>query len=209
MELQKRPWLKKVDFFRAVQDQLEGLYDRANLAEEAKIPILRLDIEQVSIDLLCAQSSIFPASIEQLKEEHYHDYDETSWYAIAGYLEVDRIINLINNSKIDPTLFLQLVRFIRIWTSQRAIVGNAWGFPGNYAWMILATWACLNWKKKQVSLFALIKHFFEALAVYDWSLPLAITAAGKAYKLREKQDRLPIMTSIKPSFNAFCKLIRI
>ncbi len=195
--------LSKLDFFENVQRKLDGICAKSTLAMDAHVPILRLEIESVAIDLLCVQQANFPAVIQTIEEEDASRFDEISWQAFSGYLEVERILEqvVLHLPKAD---FISLVKAVRTWAKARLIKGNAWGFLGNYSWTVLAAWACtrLPEQGKRLGIDELLLHFFKTVSSHNWERLVALTEEGKNCKVRSKQDRMPIITCIAPHFNS-------
>ena len=189
-------------FLADMQENMEGLIERSLIIKQAKVPLLQMNIEGVSIDLMVANcpNGILPTSTNI-------ELDSTSWQAAIGYWEAKTIINTVSKV-IDLDLFRLLVRSIRYWAKIRHIHGQAWGFLGSFSWTLLAAHICVASKIGNRQIEELLVDFFAMLAEYDWSRPIALTTAGKEYKIRTPPDWMPIVTSISPVQNSARNITR-
>jgi poly(A) polymerase Pap1 len=105
--------------------------------------------------------------------------------------------------------FQWFVKAIKVWADARAIKGNAFGFLGTYSWTILAAWVLDKIPEQEDSedVSVLMTYFFDNLNQHDWASPIAIVE-GHSYKIRGKQDRMPILTTIKPYYNSARNITR-
>ncbi len=186
-------------FLEGVQQRLQGLCDRSRLVEDARVPVLRMQIEGVSVDLLCART--VSKLDEPLTEAARSRVDPASWQALAGYLEAEAILKAVQ-TRVSLESFRELLRGVRAWAKARQLHGNAWGFLGNFSWALLAAWSCASYPQKGASAAALLSHFFQTLAQHDWSQPVALTEAGKRYRVRVPPDWMPVITSVEPCQNS-------
>ncbi len=189
-------------FLADMQQNLEGLIENSLIIKQARVPLLQINIEGVSLDLMVANcpKGILPTSPNI-------ELDSTSWQAAIGYWEAETIIDTVSKV-VDLELFQLLVRSIRCWAKMRHIHGQAWGFLGSFSWTLLAAYSCVASKSGNRKIEELLVHFFEMLAEYDWNKPIALTTAGKEYKIRTPPDWLPIVTSISPVQNSARNITR-
>lgn len=190
-------------FLESVRQKLEGLCDRALLVKDARVPVLRMRLEGVSVDLLYARSLSCLGTLEHLAEAVRQNSDPVSWLAFAGCLEADMLADKVCQ-RIPFESFRHLLRAVRAWAKARQIHGNAWGFLGSFSWALLAAWSCESYPQDAADtrLPSLLAHFFTALTQHDWSQPIALTEAGRQYQVRERRDWLPVITSIEPCQNS-------
>lgn len=188
------------EFLSGVKEKLTGIYQQARIVSGSQVPILKLVIEDISIDLLYAQSSQFPF-LQALTPNVRTLFDQTSWQTLVGSLEGDILLET-SSRYVQLDNFRQFLRFVRIWAKARAIIGNAWGFPGNFSWALMAAWSCENLTNKNTSPALMLVNFFERLSQHNWSEPIALTQSGKNYQVTLPKDLLPIITSVKPHQNS-------
>ena len=79
---------------------------------------------------------------------------------------------------------------------------------GSFSWTLLAAHSCVTSESGNRQIEELLVDFFAMLAEYDWSRPIALTTAGKEYKIRTPPDWLPIVTSISPVQNSARNITR-
>lgn len=197
-----------LSFLEMVQTKLEGWYESARLISTAQVPVLKLQMEGISVDLLCVQYPASFISMDALSEKHRRYFSPQDWQAVTGILEATSILKSIPKS-VSLDTFQWFVKAIKIWADARAIKGNGFGFLGTYSWTILAVWVLDKIPEGEDSedVSVLMAYFFETLSQHDWANPIAIVE-GYLYKIRGKQDRMPILTSIKPYYNSARNITR-
>jgi poly(A) polymerase len=216
-------------FLKQVQNRLAGLCDRSQLVKSARVPVLRMAIEGVAVDLLSATTLGQSQIIEPLSEAARPFFDPVSWSAAVGILEADLIADTVSQH-LSWDLFTNLLRAVRTWAKARQIHGNAWGFLGNFSWALLTAWTsiqcgditpdsprlfysqenggfvgavspCPPCPRDDKLLDILLAHFFQILSQHDWTQPIALTEAGKQYPVRKSREWFPVITSIEPCHN--------
>jgi poly(A) polymerase len=197
-------------FLASVGQRLEGLCEIIQLVINAKVPVLRLKLEGISVDLLVAQfeaelGTEIEGNIQNIQSRIQHQK------SIIGCWEADLIVDLISQhlSLDDFRLFL---RAIRAWAKKRCIYGNSWGFLGGFSFTLLAAWSCVNRKELSWSshnnVEGLINTFFQLLNQHDWNQIITLTDVGKNYEVQHPRDWLPIVTSIEPCQNTARNITR-
>jgi len=199
--------ITKKEFLEGVQQRLVGISDSARFVLDARVPILKLSIEGIALDLMCCQNLMYPATIQKIQTSDWHKFDDSSWQALAGYFEAAYISESIQKTSVDLPLFLKFVQCIKVWTISKSIKGNSFGFLGNYSWTVFAVWICSQ-SSKNTTLTDLIKLFYKKLATHDWTIPVVINKEALKYKVQKNQDRMPIVTSVKPYFNSTRNITR-
>ncbi|MBF2067146.1 MAG: DUF504 domain-containing protein [Calothrix sp. C42_A2020_038] len=187
-------------FLHSVQQNLQGLYEYSQVVLDARVPVLRLKIETISIDLLYARYENTISAIERR-------IDSISLKAIIGCWETDLIIDTVSKY-VSFDLFKTLLRAVRAWAKSRSIYGNAWGFLGGFSWVILTAWSCIYYNQADKSIESLLAHFFQVLNQHNWKQPISLTEAGKKYDVQLPRDWLPITTSIEPCQNTARNITR-
>ena len=184
-------------FLDSVRQRLEGLCDRAQVVSSARMPLLRMRFEGVSVDLLYARRPSELGTIEPLTEAARPFFEPVSWKALVGCLEADALTDIVRQY-VPLESFRELLRAVRAWAKARQIHGNAWGFLGSFSWALLAAWSCTRYPQAgaDTGLEALLAHFFQVLNQHDWSQPVTLTQAGRQYQMLH-YDWLPVITSIE------------
>lgn len=194
------------DFLSKIKQALSGLYQQARIITNAQVPILKLKIDDVPVDLLYAGSSLFPFALPlNVSAQKY--FDQTAWQTLVGCLEADILLAIVSEF-VELENFREFVRAVRLWARSRAILGNAWGFPGSFSWTILAAWSLNNLSNTKTQAVELMANFFNRLEKHNWSEPIALTEAGRKYQATLPKDWLPIITSIKPNQNSARNICR-
>ncbi len=193
-------------FLKQVQTRLAGLCvsealveDRSQLVKSGRVPVLRMEIEGVAVDLLSATTLGQLEIIEALSEADRPFFDAVSWSAVVGALEADLIMDTVSKH-LSWDLFINLLRAVRTWAKARQIHGNAWGFLGNFSWALLTAWSSIH--SKDLNLDILLADFFQILSQHDWTQPIALTEAGTQYQVHKSREWLPVITSIAPCHNS-------
>ncbi|NJK75619.1 MAG: poly(A) polymerase [Microcoleus sp. SU_5_6] len=130
-------------FLQQVQNKLAGLCERSQLIISARVPVLRMKIEGIAVDLLAAATSAPPQIIEPLSEAARPFFDPISWSAAVGVLEADLVIETVSQH-LSWDVFINLLKAVRAWAKVRQIHGNAWGFLGNFSWTLLTAWTAIH-----------------------------------------------------------------
>lgn len=185
-------------FLVQVEDSLTGLCDRSQVILDAKFPLLRVQIEGVSLDLLYTQVEIFDGWENVDIRDLSSRIKNTKF--ITGCWDADVTIDLVQQ-QIPLNRFRLLLRSVRVWAKSRKIHGNSWGFLGGFSWSLLCAYTCINYSAKDKSVEALIAHFFQILSSHNWHQVIYLTDAGKQYMPQLPQDLLPIVSSIEPCKN--------
>ncbi|BAZ17135.1 RNA 2',3'-cyclic phosphodiesterase [Calothrix sp. NIES-4071] len=180
-------------FLHNVQQHLQDLCESSQVVLDARVPVLRLKIETISIDLLYVR-------YENTAHSSERRIDSTSLKAIIGCWEADLIIDTVSKY-VSFDLFKILLRAVKAWAKCRCIYGNAWGFLGGFSWVILTAWSCTSYNQASDNIELMLAHFFQMLNQHDWKQPISLTEAGQQYEVQLPRDWLPIITSIEPCQN--------
>ena len=185
-------YLSVENFFKNIQQRLEGLCESIQLILEAKVPLLRLKkLEGISVDLLYT----------------HFDGDSNSGISIIGCWEADFITEFVQKY-LPIESFQLLLRAVRRWAKLRGVYGNSWGFLGGLSFALLSAWSCQYYNYKDINLDKLLLNFFQVVSQHDWNQPIALTEAGEEYCLQLPRDLLPIITSIEPCQNTARNITR-
>jgi poly(A) polymerase len=185
-------------FLASVEECLQGLCDRSQVVVDARFPVLWLQIEGISLDLLYTQVEAVEGW-ERLDLAALAPLIKNT-KAIIGCWDADLIIDRVT-ARLPLATFKLLLKAVRAWAKARSIYGNSWGFLGGFSWSILCAYSCINYRGSDFSVESLLAHFFAILSQYDWSEPLALTDAGRAYEAHIPRDLLPIVSAIEPCKN--------
>ncbi len=199
-------YLTGENFLTRVADCLQGLCDspeerlcqRSQVLLDAKFPVLRLEIEGISLDLLYTQVAVNDGwETRNIRDLQAQIKDPKS---IIGCWEADLIVDLVKQ-QLRLERFQMLLKAVRSWAKVRGLYGNSWGFLGGFSWSLLCAYTCIDYRDPDKSLTALLANFFQVLSRYNWRNPIALTDIGKKYQAKLPQDLLPIVSSIEPCKN--------
>ncbi|MCT7951301.1 RNA repair domain-containing protein [Ancylothrix sp. C2] len=179
--------ISETSFLRQVAEKLQGLSQECRLVE-GTLPTLRLQLEGLDVDLLCACTNSNP------REKHQP-------LSLKGCWEADELLSQVEK-RVPVFQFREFLRIVRAWAKVRCIHGNAWGFLGNFSWALLAAICCRDFPKHQeITLENLLSHFFTTLSAHDWKNPLSLSEAGRCYQVKVPPDWLPIISTLEPCQN--------
>jgi poly(A) polymerase len=192
-------------FLDRVADCLTGLADRSQVVLNAKFPLLRLEFEGISLDLLYTQVEVIDRwetlNLVDLKPQIK---DPKS---IMGCWEADLLVDLVKQY-VPIDRFQLLLKAIRAWAKVRGLYGNAWGFLGGFSWSLLCAYTCIDYRGTDRSVEALFAHFFDLLSHHNHRKVIALTDVGKKYIAKLPQDLFPIVSSIAPCKNTARNITR-
>ncbi|BAY24015.1 RNA 2',3'-cyclic phosphodiesterase [Calothrix sp. NIES-2100] len=182
-------------FLVSVQQRLQGLC-HTQLVLDARVPVLRLQLEGISLDLLYARAENY-----QLARKTPQNLDPISLKAIIGCWEADLMEEVVGKY-VSLDTFRQLLRAVRAWAKARDIYSNAWGFLGGFSWALLCAFFCTFYKESEASIEKLLANFFQLLHHHDWQQAIVLTDVGRQYQVQSPRDWLPVVTSIEPCHNS-------
>jgi poly(A) polymerase len=135
-------YVSGAEFLERTAELLDGLADRIQVISTAKFPVLRLELEGVSFDLLYTQVPIdrldlinnitTAGKVENISNLlPTTDKDPPS---IAGCWEADIILDRVG-AHLPISCFRTLLTAVRAWAKVRGIYGNS--FMGIYRWLLV------------------------------------------------------------------------
>ncbi|VDD81961.1 unnamed protein product [Mesocestoides corti] len=103
-----------------------------------------MKVEGTSVDLIMSRLNLpyvpNPLVFNQKPEKFYSNVDHFSVHGLSGLHLSQKIRELVP----DFSLFTDLLKVIKIWTSRRLIKDYVYGFPASVAWAILCAYICIN-----------------------------------------------------------------
>ncbi|KAI8612938.1 hypothetical protein BC830DRAFT_1170655 [Chytriomyces sp. MP71] len=132
--------VKRDDFFHGMVDLLRGSVSISNvkILSDAHVPIIKLTLDGVEIDLLCARFFLefIPRDLDLSNVALRENLDERCLRSLHGTLVTEEILRLVPHLE----AFRAALRFIKFWAKTRAIYSSAMGYaaesPG--LWLLLA-----------------------------------------------------------------------
>lgn len=177
---------------------------------DAFVPIIKLEYESVSIDLIFAslpsQASI-PRDFTMDDLSVLRGLDQVAMRSVNGTRVAKELLELVPQ----PTAFRHALRAIKVWSKQRAIYGFVFGYPGGIAWCIMVARIC------QLYPFAcgatIIDKFFSLMCQWNWKTsPVMLKEVETSSILHlpvwnptvNYSDRGHLMPVITPAYPSMC-----
>lgn len=197
-------------FFDIFDKLLRKLPDLDEIASvpDAFVPIIKIKISGISIDLICAHLDIAQVPLDLTLEDKnlLKNIDEKDLRALNGTRVTDEILKLVPQ----PTVFKHALRAIKMWAQRRAIYGNIMGFPGGVAWAMLVARICQLYPNAVSA--TIVGKFFNILTKWNWPQPVLLKPIEdgplqvrvwnpKIYPL-DRSHRMPVITPAYPSMCA-------
>lgn len=204
------------DFFQFYPGMFHEMSDESLVTEfvsvpDAFVPIIKLEYESVSIDLIFAS---LPSQSSIPK-----DFTMDDLSVLRGV--VDKPMRSINGTRVakemlelvpQHTAFRHALRAVKLWSKQRAIYGFVFGFPGGIAWCIMVARIC------QLYPFAcgatILDKFFGLMSQWNWKTsPVMLKEVQTSSILpnltpwnptTNYHDRAHLMPVITPAFPSMC-----
>ena len=128
------------DFFEHFRNLLEqasppGAIEKCSQVPDAHVPIIKLEYQGISIDLIFArlQVSSIPLDLHLEDNSLLRGLDEVDLRSVNGTRVTDDVLRLVPQEK----TFRHALRAVKLWATRRAIYGNIIGFPGGIAWAMM------------------------------------------------------------------------
>ncbi|KAF2466457.1 Poly(A) polymeras-like protein [Lindgomyces ingoldianus] len=175
---------------------------------EAYVPIIKMEYCGVSIDLLFVSLnsvSTVPKDLQLTDKNLLRGLDDTGMRSVNGTRVTTELLSLVPQVK----AFRHATRAIKLWSTQRAIYGAVFGYPGGVAWAIMVARIC------QLYPFAcgatILSKFFTLMGKWHWPRPVMLKAIEEGTMglrvwnpLIYPQDKSHIMPIITPAFPSMC-----
>jgi len=155
-------------FFGDLLNMLKREKDVTELhdVKDAHVPVIKMKYCEIQIDLLFAKLSYnnIDENLNSLSDDFIlKNCDRESVLSLNGRRVTDNILNLVP----DAENFRLTLRVIKLWSNNRGLYSNTFGYLGGVAWAILVAKVCQMFPKLKPN--KLIRKFFEVYSVWDWS----------------------------------------
>ncbi|ANB11484.1 polynucleotide adenylyltransferase PAP1 [Sugiyamaella lignohabitans] len=198
------------DFFKVFDELLRKRPELEEIASvpDAFVPIIKLKLSGISIDLICARLDIpqVPLNLTLEDKSLLKNIDEKDLRALNGTRVTDEILRLVPQ----PVVFKHALRAIKLWAQRRAIYANVFGFPGGVAWAMLVARICQLYPNAVSA--TIVGKFFNILTKWNWPQPvllkpiedgpLQVRVWNPRVYPQDKGHRMPIITPAYPSMCA-------
>ena len=174
---------------------------------DAFVPIIKLKLFGISIDLLFARLGIssVPLNLTLKDNNLLRGLDERDLRSLNGTRVTDEILELVPQEK----TFRTALRCIKLWAQRRAIYANIMGFPGGVAWAMLVARVCQLYPQATGSV--VVGKFFHIIRKWNWPQPILLKQIEdgplqvKIWNPRiYPSDRYHLMPIITPAYPSMC-----
>lgn len=200
------------DFFEHFPKVLEhmappGAVEEMTPVPDAFVPIIKLELCGISIDLIFARLAMSSVSLAlTLKDSSIlRGLEERDMRSLNGTRVTDEILELVPQQK----TFRTALRGIKLWAQRRAIYANVMGFPGGVAWAMMVARVCQLYPRATGSV--IIGKFFRILRRWSWPQPILLkTIEDGPLQVRVWNpkiyagDKWHLMPVITPAYPSMC-----
>lgn len=166
----------------------EGAIEKMTPVPDAFVPIIKLELSGISIDLIFARLVIpaIPMNLDLKNNDYLRGLDEREVRSLNGTRVTDEILELVPQQK----TFRLALRAIKLWAQSewvlsasplynltgdflgRAIYSNIVGFPGGVAWAMLVARVCQLYPQATGSV--IVGKFFRIMNKWNWPQPVLL-----------------------------------
>lgn len=167
----------------------EGAIEKMTPVPDAFVPIIKLELCGISIDLIFARLVIpsIPMNLDLKNNDYLRGLDEREVRSLNGTRVTDEILELVPQQK----TFRLALRAIKLWAQRkcrilflyhysnhliicigRAIYSNIVGFPGGVAWAMLVARVCQLYPQATGSV--IVGKFFRIMNKWNWPQPVLL-----------------------------------
>ncbi|KAL4893804.1 Poly(A) polymerase central domain-containing protein [Aspergillus ambiguus] len=200
------------DFFLDFPPVLErlapqGAIEKMTPVPDAYVPIIKLELSGISIDLIFARLIVpsIPINLDLKNNDYLRGLDEREVRSLNGTRVTDEILELVPQQK----TFRLALRAIKLWAQRRAIYSNIVGFPGGVAWAMLVARVCQLYPQATGSV--IVGKFFRIMNKWAWPQPVLLKPIEdgplqiKVWNPKIYHgDRFHLMPIITPAYPSMC-----
>ncbi|THC91892.1 hypothetical protein EYZ11_008644 [Aspergillus tanneri] len=191
------------DFFADFPPVLEklspqGAIEKMTPVPDAFVPIIKLELSGISIDLIFARLIIpsVPLNLDLKNNDYLRGLDEREVRSLNGTRVTDEILELVPQQK----TFRFALRAIKLWAQR---------FPGGVAWAMLVARVCQLYPQATGSV--IVGKFFRIMTKWAWPQPVLLKPIEEGplqIKVWNPQlyhgDRFHLMPIITPAYPSMC-----
>ena len=165
-------YVSRTHFFTSFKEELAKFpgIKHLNAIETAFVPIIKLVVNDVQIDLLFArlQYCQIPDNFNLMDTSLIKQLDPKCIRSINGYKVTMDILNSVPNFE----TFKLTLKAVKFWARQRFLYCHVIGFLGGISWTILVGRICQLYPNANMSM--LILKFFEITSLWRWPSPFQL-----------------------------------
>lgn len=142
----------------------------ARPVEEAFVPVIKTQIDEIELDLLFARLSLknIPDEFELSDGNILRNLDQKCVRSLNGCRVTDAILSLV--PEIEP--FRLALRAIKLWAKKRGVYSNAMGFLGGVSWAMLVAKTCQLYPLAPAA--TIVQKFFLVFQQWPWNRPVEL-----------------------------------
>ncbi|VDM20814.1 unnamed protein product [Hydatigera taeniaeformis] len=196
--------------FQAVLAAEESVED-LQAVQDAYVPLLKMKLMGVEIDLLFAQVDLMSVrsdfNLSDNSEQLLRNMDERDVRSVNGVRVTEDMLNLVY----PKDAFKTALKVIRLWAKRKNIYSNAIGFLGGVSWAILTCRICQLYPFAPPS--TIVHLFFIIYSQWPWPKPVRLRESEYIASLNlpvwdprhnptDQYHLMPILTPSYPSQNS-------
>ncbi|VDN98726.1 unnamed protein product [Rodentolepis nana] len=201
-------FITREDFFGDFQNVLlvEDCVEDLAAVPEAFVPVLKMKLLGVEIDLLFAQVDMMTIrddfSLSDNTEQLLRNMDERDVRSVNGVRVTNDILDLVYQKEV----FKKSLKVVRLWAKRKNIYSNACGFLGGVSWAIMVCRICQLYPMAYPSL--IVYTFFRIYKDWPWPKPVRLRESEHISSLglpvwdprHNPSDQLHLMPILTPSY---------
>ncbi|XP_060029267.1 poly(A) polymerase beta [Erinaceus europaeus] len=160
------------DFFASFYHKLRrhGGVRHLRAVEEAFVPVIKLCLDGVEIDVLFARLALqtIPDDLDLRDDSLLANLDIRCIRSLNGCRVTDEILHLVP----DLDSFRLTLRAVRLWAQRRNIYSNILGFLGGVSWAMLVARTCQLYPNAVAA--TLVRKFFLVFSEWEWPNPVLL-----------------------------------
>jgi poly(A) polymerase len=164
--------VERADFFAAFPDVLRRERDVTDITPvpDAYVPVLRMVISGISIDLVMARLPVTTVSddVNLLDVHVLRNLDEKDILSLNGSRTTDEILRLVP----DVATFHTSLRAIKLWAKRRGLYNNAMGYVAGVACALLTARICQLYPRAAAGF--VVHRFFHVYKQWAWPHPVIL-----------------------------------
>ena len=200
--------VERGDFFTTFYGMLQEERDITELTAvpEAYVPVLKMKISGISIDLVFARLPVTSITddVNLLDVNILKNLDEKCILSLNGSRTTDEILRLVPNIE----AFHTTLRCIKLWAKRRGLYNNAMGYIAGVACAILTARICQLYPNASAAF--LVSRFFHVYKQWPWPQPVYLKEIEDYAHLNmkiwnprinmvDRSHRMPLITPAYPS----------
>ncbi|CAD5119695.1 DgyrCDS8287 [Dimorphilus gyrociliatus] len=149
------------------------LLDDFRVVKKARVPIIKLWIEGIEIDITLVRPSNDVLYKDLGSRKYITGMNETSIKSISGLRDLNCIMKFLEANDINKKMFINFNATIKFWAIKKGVYSTVLGFFSG-ASLILMVLFVLKENNTVTDLKTYIQLFFSTFAKWNWKIPLTL-----------------------------------